>query len=437
MSVAETGCLPYMVRLVLGMPYMVTTNVDVEDGLVNGAIGELKYVEYDEDDAHEEIVKLWIKFDSDTIGAVLRLKSRPLVYSKPGILQPDWTPISRRSANIKLSSSIKCKRIQFPIVSASPLTVHNSLGGTFSEIVYDYDKSQDQQLVYVGLSRVTSLDGLYLTNSANAFMFHHARGSKSPKMLELRSELQRLDNHRLRTLAEQIMDVMQNSGCACTLMTMNVQSLQAHSLDIATDRILTNVDVLALSETWLDNGTFVEIVGFKRIIQSKRVGARAAGIAIYQKDTIPTIAIPHTIDKLSASYDEQLGLADDVGDICAAEIIVMDIRTLLISVYISPDSTTKQRKYFLTRNLMMYTRTDMPIVVTGDFNIDVSKPENTDFVDFMKRGLKFDLASDPTQATTLGGTCLDLTFTRNIRATCKRYCAYFSYHRPMLSVIEI
>ncbi|XP_058827523.1 ATP-dependent DNA helicase PIF1-like [Topomyia yanbarensis] len=42
MSVAETGCLPYMVRLVLGMPYMVTTNVDVEDGLVNGAIWELK-----------------------------------------------------------------------------------------------------------------------------------------------------------------------------------------------------------------------------------------------------------------------------------------------------------------------------------------------------------------------------------------------------------
>ncbi|XP_058811059.1 uncharacterized protein LOC131675952 [Topomyia yanbarensis] len=277
MSVAETGCLPYMVRLVLGMPYMVTTNVDVEDGLVNGAIGELKCVEHDEDDAHEEIVKLWIKFDTR--------------------LDPHFQTANIKlsiSANIKLSSGIKCKRIQFPIVSASALTVHKSQGGTFSEIVYDYDKSQDQQLVYVGLSRVTSLDGLYLTNSANAFMFHHARGSKSPKMLELRSELQRLDNHRLRTLAEQIMDVMQNSGCACTLMTMNVQSLQAHSLDIATDRILTNVDVLALSETWLDNGTFDEIAGFKRIIQSKRVGARAAGVAIYQKDTIPTIAIPHT-----------------------------------------------------------------------------------------------------------------------------------------------
>lgn len=336
MSVVETGCLPYMVRLAVGMPYMVTTNVDVEDGLVNGAMGQLKYIEHAEDDPNEKIVKLWIKFDNDVIGALLRIKSRPIVYSKPGILQPDWTPISRRSANIKLSSSIKCKRIQFPIVSASALTVHKSQGGTFSEIVYEYDKSQDQQLVYVGLSRVTSLDGLYLTNSANTFMFHHAKGSNSPKILELRSELQRLDNHRHRMLGEEIMNIIQNSVCSSTLIAMNVQSLQAHSLDIASDRILTSVNLLVLSETWLDNGTFVGIAGFNCIVQSKRDRARAAGVAIFQKDTEPIMGIPHTIEKLSDSYDEQLGSADDFGDICAAEIFVMDIRTLLVSVYISP-----------------------------------------------------------------------------------------------------
>lgn len=86
---------------------------------------------------------------------------------------------------------------------------------------------------------------------------------------------------------------------------------------------------------------------------------------------------------------------------------------------------------------MMYSKTNMPIVVTGDFNIDVAKPENTEFVDFMKKFLKLDLATDTTQATTLGGTCLDLTFVRNIRAICKRYCSYFSYHRPMLAILEL
>ncbi|XP_065077679.1 uncharacterized protein LOC135700938 [Ochlerotatus camptorhynchus] len=457
MSVVETGCLPYMVRLVVGMPYMVTTNVDVEDGIVNGAIGELQYVEHNEDDPQQSIIKLWLKFDSVAIGAALRIKSRPTVYSKPGILRPDWTPISRRSANIKLSGSIKCKRIQFPVVSASALTVHKSQGGTFNEIVYGYDKSQDQQLVYVGLSRVKSLEGLYLTNSANVCKFHHAKGSKAPKMVELRSETQRLVNHRLQTLGDEIMGAIEACGNACTLMSVNVQSLQAHSLDIATDRILTSVELLALSETWQDNESLIEIDGFNCIVQFKRPNMRAGGVAIYEKITASTMASSHAIERLSEQYDEQLRVADSYGDICAAEIVIMGTPTLLVSVYIMPSkgfirgnaticqinyifstgTTMKQKEYFIARTLMTYARCTMPMIVTGDFNIDVSKSENSGFIEFMKRHLRLTLATDPTQATTLGGSCLDLMFIRNIRAECKRYCSYFTYHRPILSILKI
>nr|XP_029724119.1 ATP-dependent DNA helicase pfh1-like [Aedes albopictus] len=35
MSVVEAGGLPYLLRLTVGMPYMITTNVEVEDGIVN------------------------------------------------------------------------------------------------------------------------------------------------------------------------------------------------------------------------------------------------------------------------------------------------------------------------------------------------------------------------------------------------------------------
>ncbi|XP_055534387.1 ATP-dependent DNA helicase PIF1-like [Wyeomyia smithii] len=144
MSVVETGGLGYILRLAVGTPYMITVNVDVEDGIVNGAIGELQYVEHTEDDLQQPITKLWIKFENDSIGKTLRVKSRPHVCSKPGVLQSNWTPISKRSANISLGASIKCKRIQFPVVSANALTVHKSQGGTFSEIVYEYDKGQEQ-----------------------------------------------------------------------------------------------------------------------------------------------------------------------------------------------------------------------------------------------------------------------------------------------------
>ncbi|XP_058839321.1 uncharacterized protein LOC131694833 [Topomyia yanbarensis] len=313
LSVVETGGMPYLLRLSVGMPYMITTNVDVEDGVVNGAIGELKYVEHVEDDSGRHIAKLWMKFESEAVGAALRIKSRPAVYSRPGILQSDWTPISKRSANIKLSGTIKCKRIQFPVVSACALTVHKSQGGTFSEIVYDYDKSQDQQLVYVGLSRVSSLQGLYLTNPTNAFKFHHAKGSNSPKMQDLRNELQRLGNHRLRTLGDELCEVITNSDPASTLISINVQSLKAHAMDIATDRILASVDFLAFSETWLDDSFSVEVEGYSCVIQSKRTDTRAGGVAIYKKNKTSIMAIPYTIQ-------QQAHAEDACGDICAAMV---------------------------------------------------------------------------------------------------------------------
>ncbi|GFW72700.1 ATP-dependent DNA helicase [Trichonephila clavipes] len=46
MSVVESGGLQYSLKLAVGYPYMITMNLDVEDGLVNSAIGTLKYIEY-------------------------------------------------------------------------------------------------------------------------------------------------------------------------------------------------------------------------------------------------------------------------------------------------------------------------------------------------------------------------------------------------------
>lgn len=42
------------------------------------------------------------------------------------------------------------------------MTIHKSQGGSFESIVYKYESKHDQQLVYVALSRVTSLDGLFI-----------------------------------------------------------------------------------------------------------------------------------------------------------------------------------------------------------------------------------------------------------------------------------
>ena len=61
------------------------------------------------------------------------------------------------------------------------------------QIVLQYDNRQDQRLVYVGMSRVTSLDGLYMTNVTNDFTFHHGSGSVAPGVREVRDEYLRLE----------------------------------------------------------------------------------------------------------------------------------------------------------------------------------------------------------------------------------------------------
>ncbi|XP_065082636.1 uncharacterized protein LOC135705014 [Ochlerotatus camptorhynchus] len=437
MSVAETGCLPYLLRLVNGMSYMITTNVDVGDGIVNGAIGVLKYIEHTDDDLQQSASRVWFKFENDAVGAQLRVKSRALVFSKPGILQQDWTPICKRSVNVKLSSAIKCKRIQFPVASACALTIHKSQGGTFNEIVVDYDKSQEQQLVYVAMSRVSSLQGLYLTNSANSFIFHHAKGSNTPRMRELRDEMHRLENHKLVTLSDELNTFLSNDGHSGVLMSLNVQSLNAHSKDMSTDHVMTRADFFALSETWIDNNAPLEIQGYRCIAKFKRENVRAGGVAIFERATISPLSSSHTIEKLSEQYDPILIEAEKHGDICAANIQVEACNIIVFCVYLSPNTTMKQAKTFMTRNLFHYKTKDNPIIVTGDFNVDVSKAENIGFVQFMKNFLQLDLVSDPKLPTTLGGTCIDLVFARKIpELPTKRFITYFSYHRPLFTLLS-
>lgn len=143
-------------------------------------------------------------------------------------------------------------------------------------------------------------------------------------------------------LTEEVIDVMNvietvdSCESACKLVSLNVQSLSARISDIVSDRVFMMADYLAFSETWECNETTMELAGFVCIATAKRSSARVAGVAIYQNSAAASGAVPHSIQKLSASYDFELGLSDDYGDICAAEITIMNTKALLFCVYISP-----------------------------------------------------------------------------------------------------
>lgn len=123
----ETFGLAHAVSLKIGIKYMVFTNVDVEDGLVNGACGVLKYIEFDEKNPKKPKT-LFLEFDSNRIGVKAK---REYVYDNTDIDQ-NWVPIKRIAREISMSKGSKFQvfRTQFPVTPAEALTIHKAQGST-------------------------------------------------------------------------------------------------------------------------------------------------------------------------------------------------------------------------------------------------------------------------------------------------------------------
>ena len=156
MSVVESGGLPYL--LSVGYLCSITMNLDAGDGLVNGAISTLKYIEYLTEDEQAAInetagvdddprpststrirkkVRLWMKFTNPIMGQLCSGKAKPYVMCKREMLDLRSTPIVIRAANMPLGGTVKCKRNQFPIVSASAITINKPQGSTFEQVVFN------------------------------------------------------------------------------------------------------------------------------------------------------------------------------------------------------------------------------------------------------------------------------------------------------------
>lgn len=116
---------------------MIAANIDVIDGFVNGAVGTLRLCEYPVDNFPKW---LQLQFNVPTTGKLTRLHSMGMVSEarQNGCdVDPMWIPIEPRVATITLDrkTGIACRRKQFP------LAIRKSQGGTYSSVVYEYNKT--------------------------------------------------------------------------------------------------------------------------------------------------------------------------------------------------------------------------------------------------------------------------------------------------------
>jgi hypothetical protein len=96
----EAMGLPSMTKLKVGAKYMMTLNVEVVDGLVNGATGELMKISYGmSSNGIKKPIAAWISFAESRVGQIRRTQLRYLAESSG--VNESWVPITLERRVIK------------------------------------------------------------------------------------------------------------------------------------------------------------------------------------------------------------------------------------------------------------------------------------------------------------------------------------------------
>ena len=140
----EAGGLEATILIAEGARVMLTANLWVEVGLVNGALGIIKAICYGSDQSPPDLpIAVTVKFDPYT-GPTLHDGTVPIIP-----IQRSWFS----------SGSKLCSRLQIPLKLAWAITIHKFQGLTLNKAVIDIGKKEfSAGLPFVACSRVQELD---------------------------------------------------------------------------------------------------------------------------------------------------------------------------------------------------------------------------------------------------------------------------------------
>lgn len=237
------SCLSTFVSLGVGARVMLKKNVDVSDGLVNGAFGTVVHVSESQkhnDDDNDFPSAIHIEFDNPNVGKVQRSKQQPRFSKNATVIEAEEDQVTNDGGI----------RRQFPLKLAWACTVHKVQGLTVDKAVVSLDKIFAPGQAYVALSRVRTINGLIIQNFKESAIYCNDKIEQAMKNMVKFS----LENNSFR-----------NIPGIFRIALHNVQSLQAHIQDVRAHRQLLNADCICLTETWLkaeDKEDGVQIPGF-------------------------------------------------------------------------------------------------------------------------------------------------------------------------------
>ena len=376
---SETGGLHGTLKLAVGARVMLTTNVDVSDGLVNGARGEMVHVITN---SNSEVTSILVRFDNNRVGL------KAIQTSQFRARFPHGVPLSKHEvvffAKGKRGSEIK--RLQFPLTLAWATTIHKVQGLTLDEIVVDMRGGRfSPGQAYVAFSRVKTLDGLHIRN------FNPKAIKKS---MDVENEMARLSDNLLQPVP-----VVSHDPSCVTVAVLNVRSIVAKLPDIRADSNLRSASVLCFCETWLNAAQPSPVLIEDQVdIRCDRVTCENKGGVLM---CVPSQMSPSNVQRFAVSGIETI----------SATIELPSPENLQIAiVYRSPSVPQATLITLLRRLLAHVTQSTTPCIVVGDFNEDLLQSPNSALVRLMESSGFTQLVKCP---TTPQGTMIDHVYYRN------------------------
>ncbi|XP_062593070.1 uncharacterized protein LOC134254555, partial [Saccostrea cucullata] len=388
---------------------MLTRNINVEDGLVNGAMGHISDFEYGEAQQINRVEGIRIIFDSEDVG---RLQGKKTSHGNEVLIQ-------RLQEDIKEKNTKNVVRHQFPLKLAWACTAHKVQGMTINRVVVNLDRTFAPGQAYVAISRVTSQNGLFIeTKDENALL------KKIYANPDIKSALLKMEKLIPKDVCPQCCT---EKGSFITIVLLNVQSLRGHILDLKSDTRLLQADFICLTETWLmDNESMkdFEIQDFefnhttrKQSYDESMNGfaklrsAKGGGVGIYKKKKENALVcdLPEkNIEGMAIElYEENT-------------VIIVVYRPSVLSIRCFLDGLKKIVDFFKVR----YSH----CIVLGDFN------EDAQFDGPIQRMFEISGFLQKVHfATTEGNTILDHVYiTEQMETSVEVMPVYYSYHKAVI-----
>ncbi|KAL7296885.1 hypothetical protein TKK_0010275 [Trichogramma kaykai] len=406
----ECGGLHYQLQLKLGIKYMITTNINVEDGLVNGAYGTLKWIDYD----NIEPKTLWIDFGKNKKIGMKAKNAYKLPY--PNISEKNLIPIQKTHIINNLKTGIQITRCQFPLTPAEAITIHKSQGETYDKVCLDVTKLNNKfttnSLLYVAFSRVRCLENLYLIGE---FCGMKKQTNAINEILE--------NLHTNKTLQLSLkFDLTQSTF---SIIYHNVRSLKQNFSYIYHDKWYSQTDVVIFSETYSKAYDQYDLKNYKLIYCSNIDDHKSKGISCFVKEGLYCQIINKKI------FTELIENKPN-----HVELILLKIeKYYVITGYKSPSTlTTSFIEILNTFNLEKICSDN--VIMVGDFNFDCFNEKNKMNDILMPYSLKRGLNAGIT--TTRFDTQIDIIYlSKNINNyESGTYESFFSDHKPIYLCIQ-